>query len=187
MSASATRLILRPPLPPLCPRSAPPLPLDHYERDLAVYPPSMANLEGGIVLDWLGYGHLADSCGLFTAAPAKHGNERFYQQILQLRATAGLPHRLMLKPVAERKSRAGAVCPEPTIWFELGCKRREQPTAGPTPKQPPTTQLAVYPSNQGESLHSRHQATHHEARHHKHAHSRSSPKTKATRRMDRLI
>ena len=40
-------------------------------RDMSIYPPDMPNREGAIVLDWLAYPHLADACGLFTAAPAK--------------------------------------------------------------------------------------------------------------------
>lgn len=74
------------------------------------------------MLDWLAYPHLADACGLFTAAPSKRGNLGFHAEIWQLRAAAGLPRSMRLDPVAERASRADFVCPEPTIWFEVGCK-----------------------------------------------------------------
>lgn len=86
---------------------------DHYERNLTTYPLEMANLEGGMVLDWLAYPHLADACGLFTAAPSKRGNLGFHAEIWQLRAAAGLPRSMRLDPVAERASRADFVCPEP--------------------------------------------------------------------------
>lgn len=95
---------------------------DHYDRNLSVYPPDMPNLEGGIVLDWLAYPHAADSCNLFTAAPSKHGNLAPNGMIWRLRAGAGLPEHLRLDPIAERASRHGT-CPEPTIWFELGCSK----------------------------------------------------------------
>ena len=86
-------------------------------RDMSIYPPDMPNREGAIVLDWLAYPHLADACGLFTAAPAKRGNEPFHRTIYGLRGRAGIGADDLLDPHHGR-------CPEPTVWFELGCTAR---------------------------------------------------------------
>lgn len=84
------------------------------KRDLSLYPSDMPNYEGQIVLDWLAYPHLADACALFTASPAKRGNAPFHAAIVRRRAGVGIAPTELLDP------HKGA-CPEPTIYFELGC------------------------------------------------------------------
>jgi len=95
----------------------------HPTRNLTAHPPEMPNLEGGIVLDWLAYPHLADACRLFTASPAKRGNAPYHQEIMRARARAGFQPHNLLDP-------HNGSCPEPTIYFELGCSRSARPTSG---------------------------------------------------------
>ena len=87
---------------------------DAPNRSLVTYPSDIPNLEGSMVLDWLVYPHLADACRLFTAAPSKRGNRKHHVEILRLRAAAGLGPEELLDPYR-------GACPEPTIFFELGC------------------------------------------------------------------
>ena len=57
----------------------------------------------------------ADSCRLFTAAPSKRGNAPYHAAILHKRTMAGVSPDNLLDPY-------GGKCPEPTIFFELGCR-----------------------------------------------------------------
>lgn len=66
------------------------------------------------VLDWLAYPHLADTCRLFTAAPSKRGNTPYHAAIVRSRLQAGFDADSLL-------DRRNGTCPEPTIYFELGC------------------------------------------------------------------
>ena len=71
----------------------------------------------GIVLDWLAYPHLSDSCRLFTAAPSKRGNAAAHRAIFASREAAGIRSDDLLDPHKGQ-------CPEPTIYFELGCRHK---------------------------------------------------------------
>ena len=89
------------------------------QRDLDKHPGFMPNLEGGIVLDWLAYPHLSDSCRLFTAAPSKRGNAAAHKAIFASREAAGIKSDDLLDPHKGK-------CPEPTIWFEIGCRKKDK-------------------------------------------------------------
>ena len=52
---------------------------------------------------------------LFTAAPSKRGNAPYHAAILHKRTMAGVAPGDLLDPY-------GGKCPEPTIFFELGCR-----------------------------------------------------------------
>jgi hypothetical protein len=85
------------------------------KRDLISFPEWMPNLEGAMVLDWLGYGFQSDSCQLFTIAPSKVGNRPFHEAVLKARESlAGLAR-------DELVDKWEGKCPEPTIYFELNC------------------------------------------------------------------
>lgn len=92
---------------------------DHFVRDLKVFPPYLPNLEGAMVLDWLAYPHQADACNLFTAAPTQRGNAVHHARILRRRALAGLSRKHIFTDVEVYLNYS---CPEPTIFFELGCR-----------------------------------------------------------------
>lgn len=85
-------------------------------RNLDTYPESMANLEGGIVIDWLAYPYLSDSCNLHTAAKSKPHNHVFRTALFERRQSAGLVHTVWNGNPQEE--------PLPTIYFELGCATR---------------------------------------------------------------
>ena len=78
-------------------------------------PEWMPNPEGALVLDWLS-SYASDSCRLFTISPSKFGNEPIYEATYAARRDqAGLYN-------VSRPNPATRACPEPTIWFELGCR-----------------------------------------------------------------
>ena len=83
-------------------------------RDTAVYPRSLPNEEGIVVLDWLNYRYLSNSCNLYTFAVSKLMNARFVEELLVYRREADLsdPTRALV---------------ESTIFFELGCDAEFHP------------------------------------------------------------
>lgn len=80
-------------------------------RDLEVYPGVLPNEEGIIVLDWLAFTYLSDTCNLFTFAPSKLSNKKFHERVLWIRSQSGL-----------NSPRVEYV--ESSIYFELGCGSR---------------------------------------------------------------